>query len=357
MDCSPLTLLCGLNGMGKSSIIQSLLILRQSINQEQTHMPCKLVLSGPYADLGTGEDVFFEDATTDTGSFELITEGKEVYSFKFKRLDYVKYFKITRNQENAKRAKGWKEIPPIGGLMHYVSAERIGPRNLHSLIRHDSIDRDLGARNERSLAYLYGKIREKSVLSDDDPRAKDINSKFLPAVVNYWLDAISPGAHLELKPIYDADGLVARFFFDIPGNVRTKEYRAINVGFGLSYTLPVIISLLSPEGTLCLIENPEAHLHPSGQTKLAKLAVAAAKAGVQVLIETHSDHFMDGVRIAVHDGEISPDQVAIHYFERNQGKSGITTPKLDRDGRLSFWPTGFFDQHEENLIKLLDQRK
>lgn len=357
MECSPLTLLCGLNGMGKSSIIQSLLILKQSIDQERSKVPSKFVLSGPYADLGTSKDVFFEGATTDTGLFELNAEGKEAYSFEFKRLESHPFFEITWKQETVERVTEWQEIPPVGGMLHYVSAERIGPRNINSLVRNDTIHIDLGSRNEQSLAHLHSRIEENSVLSDDDPRAADIDSKFLEAVVNYWLDAISPGAHLQLTPIEDADALLVRFYFDTPGDVKTKDYRAINVGFGLSYTLPVIISLLSPEGTLCLIENPEAHLHPSGQTKLAKLAVAAAKAGVQVLIETHSDHFMDGVRIAVHDGEISPDQVAIHYFERNQGKSVITTPKLDRDGRLSFWPTGFFDQHEENLIKLLDQRK
>ena len=113
------------------------------------------------------------------------------------------------------------------------------------------------------------------------------------------------------------------------------------------------MALLAPPGSLCLIENPEAHLHPRGQTRLAELAVRASLAGVQVIAETHSDHFIDGVRIAVRDGLIKPDDVAIHYFERARGKTVVSSPQVDADGRLSSWPVGFFDQHEENLARLL----
>ena len=114
--------------------------------------------------------------------------------------------------------------------------------------------------------------------------------------------------------------------------------------------------MLAPPGALCLIENPEAHLHPRGQTKMAELAVRAAVAGVQVIVETHSDHFLDGVRIAVRDGLITPEQTAIHYFSRAGNAARITSPEIDNDGRLSEWPEGFFDQHEENLAKLLEPR-
>ena len=104
---------------------------------------------------------------------------------------------------------------------------------------------------------------------------------------------------MDLEEVAAADSVIAGFSFDRPGDVPSRSYRATNVGFGLSYTLPVIVALLAPAGALCLIENPESHLHPKGQTKLAELAVRASRAGVQVFVETHSDHFMDGVRIAV----------------------------------------------------------
>ena len=159
--------------------------------------------------------------------------------------------------------------------------------------------------------------------------------------------------HLQLETIPDTDAILACFSFDRADQEETRRYRAGNVGFGLSHVLPVLSGLLAPSGALCLIENPEAHLHPRGQTKLAELAVRASRAGVQVMAETHSDHFIDGIRIAVRDGLIRPKDVAIHYFEREGGKSVVASPQVDSDGRLSSWPEGFFDQHEDNLIRLL----
>ena len=141
-------------------------------------------------------------------------------------------------------------------------------------------------------------------------------------------------------------------FMDTSVGVSPK-HNATNVGFGLSYTLPVIVALLMPGGFMCMIENPEAHLHPGAQSKMAELAAHAAKAGVQVMVETHSDHFIDGVRIAVREGILTPDDVAIHYFERQGNESVVRSPVIDSDGRLSEWPAGFFDQHEMNLVRLL----
>ena len=89
---------------------------------------------------------------------------------------------------------------------------------------------------------------------------------------------------------------------------------------------------------------------------MAELAVRAATTGVQVIVETHSDHFLDGVRIAVRDGLITPEQIAIHYFERADNSVRVMSPEIDSDGRLSDWPAGFFDQHEDNLVRLLAPR-
>ena len=146
---------------------------------------------------------------------------------------------------------------------------------------------------------------------EGDPRCFDLpehREHSLMAVVNHWLQGVTPGVRVELETVPAADSLIAGFSFDRSGDVATRRFRATNVGFGLSYTLPVILALLAESGTLCLIENPEAHLHPRGQTKLAELAVRASIAGIQVIVETHSDHFMDGVRIAVRDGLISPGE-------------------------------------------------
>jgi predicted ATPase len=83
------------------------------------------------------------------------------------------------------------------------------------------------------------------------------------------------------------------------------------------------------------------------------LSARAAAAGIQVVAETHSDHFLDGVRIEVRESRLEPSSVAIHYFERRGAEAQVVSPEIDKDGRLSQWPEGFFDQHEENLSRLI----
>ena len=352
LPLAPLTLLCGLNGMGKSSVLQALLVLRQSFAAGELRHG-RLVLGGDLADLGTGQDVLFEDAEGNVVEFGLHHGDISTpcrLSFDYSRdADQL----TARPGSFAQELRAWERLPPFHRLL-YVGAERIGPRKWHDRSETFARRGELGARGEYALNYLDAH-QTVSILTTD-PRCGDSSNRKLPQVVDHWLQDVSPGAHLQIEAIPDADALIGGFSFDRPGDVATRRYRATNVGFGLSYILPVLTALLAPSGTLCLIENPEAHLHPRGQTRLAELSVRASLAGVQVIAETHSDHFMDGVRIAVRDGLIQPEGTAFHYFERDGAKTVVTSPQVNADGRLDSWPTGFFDQHEENLAKLIAPR-
>ena len=358
LDIAPITLLCGLNGMGKSSAMQALLVLRQS-HEQRVLREGRLALGGRFADIGTGGDALFEGAETDVIEFSLRRDDVAEpcllaydYDSASDRLD------MRRSEAAPGRFGGfgipesWLDAPPFGGTFLYINAERIGPRKTYTLSEAFARSGDLGARGEYALNYLSA--HGDDVHEKDDPRFEDCESRRLVDGIERWLAEISPGAHIRLEPIRDADALVAGFTFDRKGDVETRRYRATNVGFGLSYALPLLVAMFAPKGSFCLIENPEAHLHPRGQTKLADLAVRATVAGIQVIVETHSDHFMDGVRIAVRDGLIAPESAAFHYFERGEdGASVVSSPRIDRNGRLSEWPAGFFDQHEENLARLL----
>lgn len=352
LSCAPLTVLCGVNGMGKSSIIQALLVLRQSAASGDLGQG-KLFLGGELTDIGTGQDVLFEDADEDVVVFKLhhrVVQGPLDLTFRYSR----EADRLSADDEDLRGVNLWAGVPPVGGSLMYVSAERVGPRKLYSQSEAFARSGHIGARGEYSLNYLAA--RQNEVLATDDPRQVNQSGRRLLDVVDHWLQEVTPGAHLQLEAVRDADAIIAGFSFDRPGDVTTKRFRATNVGFGLSYALPVLTALLAPPESLCLIENPEAHLHPRGQTKLAELTVRAALAGVQVIVETHSDHFIDGIRIAVRDGLTEPAATAFHYFDRKGGKAEISSPTVDTDGRLSSWPAGFFDQHEENLIRLLAPR-
>ena len=450
LRCAPLNLLCGLNGMGKSSVIQALLVLRQSFETGDLEAG-RLVLGGELTDLGTGSDVLFEDASEEVVRFALVDEGSDRESDPFSdrrrrsrttvtgtcpvtgepanatfaglgtdakaksilnrllsgemrsedlgahvaspeafrlalmraRREGVKkvqrpslYFDSTvaaswtetfrysrASDQLAAVGRGdprslvlwnWRDAPPFGGRLVYVQAERVGPRKFYPLSEMLARRGDLGSRGEYTWNYLNE--QQNALLQADDPRCDGAPGRRLIDIVDHWLQDVSPGAHLQLESIGAADAVIAGFAFERPGDVMSQRHRATNVGFGLSYVLPVLLALLSQPGTLCLIENPEAHLHPRGQTRLAELTARAAAAGVQVVVETHSDHFLDGIRLAVRAGLLAPVDTAIHYFERDGGRAVVSSPTVDAEGRLSRWPAGFFDQHEENLARLLAPR-
>ncbi len=448
LPCAPLTLLCGLNGMGKSSVIQALLVLRQSFETGDLQEG-RLVLGGTLTDLGAGSDVLFEDAGDEVVGFTL--HGDQAHPPWTQHFEYShssdqlvatrtplavadphdaahgepcpvtgqstkgrSFFAGTGSDAKAKsainalrrgdpradarlagftdpqriraaaakaKAAGlshidrvsdwlrtdpeavnpdvgvaptWQAASPFGGRLVYVQADRTGPRKSYPLSEALARRGDFGRRGEYAWNYLNA--HQNDSLSAGDPRCGDGSTRRLRGAVNHWLQDVSPGAHLQLESVLASDAVLAGFTFDRPGDVMSRRHRATNVGFGLSYVFPVVLALLSESGTLCLIENPEAHLHPRGQTKLAELTARATAAGVQVFVETHSDHFLDGVRLAIHDGLIPPADTAIHYFERDGGQAVVSSPTVDADGCLSRWPVGFFDQHEENLARLLAPR-
>ncbi|HND20426.1 MAG TPA: AAA family ATPase, partial [Acidobacteriota bacterium] len=125
--------------------------------------------------------------------------------------------------------------------------------------------------------------------------------------------------------------------------------RPANMGFGVSYTLPIIVAgLLARPGHMLVVENPEAHLHPQGQSRIGRFLALLAAKGVQVLIETHSDHVLNGIRLAATDEHpLQPENVLIHFFTgRGQGEApiaeAITLTRrelidlIDRATRLAF---------------------
>jgi len=107
-----------------------------------------------------------------------------------------------------------------------------------------------------------------------------------------------------------------------------------------------------------LVENPEAHLHPRAQVKIGELLARAAASGSQVIFETHSDHVLNGIRLAVHNKTVSPSQVQLHYFSKTDlsglGSSRIRSLTIDSEGRIADWPDGFFDEFERSLDQLME---
>lgn len=116
-----------------------------------------------------------------------------------------------------------------------------------------------------------------------------------------------------------------------------------DVGFGVSQTLPVLVSLLvARPGQLVYLEQPEIHLHPLAQRRMARILVDAAKSGVVVVAETHSSLLLREIQTLVATGAIDPGDVAFHWFERDKnGCTTISTTEPDENGAYGDWPVDF----------------
>jgi predicted ATPase len=347
-----LTLLAGLNSSGKSTIIQSLLLLRQSF-LEGTLPDTGLTINGGLVELGTAKDILHEEAD----DYEIrirLTEDALIdlpLTFRYEQNSNV----LEKVPSRSVSSDVWKMNLFTDGFQ-YIHAERTGPRTAFEMsdynVRHH---RRIGARGEYATHFLstYG----DSPVEAEMLLHSSATSPTLKAQVEAWMSEISPGLRLNVKRFSEIDLITFQVAYSFGSQVASAEYRPTNVGFGITYALPVVLSLLSAKsGELVIIENPEAHLHPRGQVKMGELIARASASGIQVIIETHSDHVLNGIRIAVHNHIVKkPSHILIYFthWEPAATSPTLTELTIDEQGRLSDWPEGFFDETERSLDKLL----
>ncbi len=129
-----------------------------------------------------------------------------------------------------------------------------------------------------------------------------------------------------------------------------------DMGVGVSQVLPALVALLTAiPGQLVYLEHPERDLHPRAQVALAQLLADAAQRGVRVVVETHSSLLLLGVQTLVAEGKLPPDRVALHWFERgNDGATTVTSADLDEAGAFGDWPEDFADVSLKSQSRYLD---
>jgi len=135
----------------------------------------------------------------------------------------------------------------------------------------------------------------------------------------------------------------------------TDFHRPVHTGFGLTQVLPIVVAALSADKEdILLIENPEVHLHPAGQAAMGEFLGKVSSAGLQVMLETHSDHVLNGVRRAVKSGMLSSENVALHFFKQRSAEQDdespqVQSPAIDSNGNIDSLPAGFFDQFDKDM--------
>jgi predicted ATPase len=340
-----LNLLCGLNGMGKSSFLQSMLLLKQS---DGLRLTGQLNLRGLLTDIGKGKDALYQFAEDDmiSFSFEFSNDVKAEWSFRYKP-EWELLDSISGSTKNFD--------PALLKNLHYLSADRLGPQSLYEMSQPSVENDDCGTKGEFAAHYLQlngTRLKINEIMKNN--KVEDLS---LLNQVNAWLGEISPGVRVNINEVPGVDKMILTYDFEM-GYGRTASFKPSNVGFGISFSLSVILTLLSSrKESIIIIENPEAHIHPRGQAKLGKLLALCASCGAQIFVETHSDHIINGVRVAVKEQLMDRDNVLISWFEKETTRSEQFTRMeeifIDHRGELSKYPEDFMDEWNNQLLKLV----
>ncbi len=351
-DCSlqlkPLTLLSGLNSTGKSSVLQVLLLLRQSY--QQGLLPHKgLALNGDLVRIGIAQDALFEGSKEKSIGFDIQWQNCQKGNWHFHYNQQTDILEIDSPPAAAEIFKS----SIFSDKFYYLQAERIGSRSyLEIADQQVKQHRQLGTRGEYTTHFLslYGDEKITSpLLSHPEEQSLSLMSQ-----VEAWMREISPGIRLKVQSNPSLNLVNLQCCYGL-----SDSYLTNNVGLGISYSLPIIVALLtSKPGTLIIIENPEAHLHTKAQAKIGELFALVANCGIQMIIETHSEHILNGIRLAVYAGKLPPKYLQLHYFHRREQNGQtvpeIISPRIDKNGRIDYWSAGFFDEWEKGLDVLLE---
>ncbi len=353
LSLEPLTVLTGTNSSGKSSLLHSVAILRQSSDSKT--LPDALLLNGELVEVGTGRDLLHaEPALFD--QYDKVVIGIEITS-RGRRSKWISNYVPEADVLDLHDHSGHSSLDDLSLFspgFQYLAADRIVPAvtfpKSHTAT---AVKRWLGRHGEHTPNYLrvHGGAPSSCITARHDSAASD----GLLDQTNAWLRQLSPGTSLGVDDVPGTDYVRLSFTRSGP-TISTEAHRSTNVGFGLTYALPVLVACLSaPPGSLLLVENPEAHLHPSGQAIMGNLCAAAAASGVQVVVETHSDHVLNAIRLAIKRQQLPPESAVIHFFSRREGviQPDVETISVSVDGMLPHWPTGFFDQWDQDLDNLL----
>jgi len=361
-----LTVLSGQNGVGKSSIIQAMLLLRQT--NEKNRLNDILDLNSPLCFIGKSNDAIYRFPNEEF-------ENEIGIVLKNQKHEYSWLFEIPKNQKKSylqrkndiSDSDGYEELSLFNNKFQYLSAfrgvEYITDDYAVEFQKQISVNEGRGELVAQFL-FEYGK-KLKVIESLKHPLEKD---DFLLSQVSAWEREISNNVNVIAVPF--GDNYDIKYSFDtIPSDKKlgpVDELSKKNVGFGLSYVLPIIVAILSAEkDSLLLVENPEAHIHPYGISKLTELICLAAQAGIQIIVETHSDHVINGILVqnkkftqSKEEKGIDRQNVKIYHFDRDEKehKTIYIEIEVNDNGVMENQPEKFFDQIENDLDDLYSSK-
>ena len=339
-----ITLLTGANSAGKSSVIQSLLLLKKisqgSISEQSPMIDMDLNDPNYALELGTYDDI----KTRSDNDYENFFNS-EPADITFGLNGGTAEIKLKDNTNAEKRVKVYSDKISIesfknnlGNGFVYLNAERMAPHYVYE--NTDFADFcDCHGRNTGNVIQKHENddCSITRAFSNSDKNKWSIE-------LDQWVDYIFPGVAVEIIP---SGGDLYQ--------MKMLGSAATNVGFGITYALPILVSGLTvPNDGILIVENPEAHLHAKAQSNMGYFLARMAAAGVRVIIETHSEHIVNGIRRMIVEGktEMSHEDMTIYFFQNKNGKKNIMEFGMDEWGNLDEFPVDFFDQVRQDMFEL-----
>ena len=339
VKCSAFTVFVGTNSSGKSTIIQSLLLIAQNSLKYQLNG-----LNGPLVKLGSFTESFSNFCSKQDGRIRISVENDndlDEVSVEIKGdssddvlASVAGGSVINQNQDNLIFNKKF----------YYLSCNRIGVQRLYE--NKNSADDKFGIYGENSYGYLFNH-KNDTVPSE---LLKSQKSNTLLSQVNYWLNYIV-NADMSVEEVPNTTNVKVLYSIG-----KEQIYRSpINVGSGLSYIASIlIICLASEKHSTLVIENPEIHLHPALQAKFMETLAKFGGINNSFFIETHSEHMLRKLQVLVKKNVIAKDEVAVYYFKNENGTFSVSKHDVDERGFIQpSFPKEFYDTDLELALELM----
>ena len=356
LELRSLNVFAGMNGSGKSTVLQSLLSLRQS-GASASLQRRRLQLNGTLTELGTAGEVYC--AEPNSKSIELAftssrLEGRLELKAPQSEAQSKEYFLELDSEFQLENL----EFDLFREPFNYLHAERVGPRKTFQIPPDEGNPLSVGRYGENA-PFIVASDRRTTEVKNGALLLESSDEKIYPSLQYQWplwMARLFPGFDGESEIYSEADQVRLAHALQRKQTGQPLFVRPTNTGFGVSFVLGVVVAgLVAQPGSVLIVENPEAHLHPRAQSCIGEFLARVAAGGTQVFVETHSEHVLNGMRRMVKQTILTPETIRLHFFAQPPGQLEpvVTTIPVSATGDISTWPDGFFDQLDQDLSIIL----